>query len=159
MNTKTHWTGSLRMLALGMSASLLGPIAANAEPNAGIQSADMDIERCLNASPDADAQMEQAIRTICVKAFNRAIAEAQNTERHSALRRDVYWAQASQINAIYVLVMLKQEKNFNEYICNLALQGVKAWNQIERNSAVLETMERPRTLDVAQAQCMQFWQG
>ena len=138
---------------------MLALAPANAASNEGSHEADLWIDRCLSAPPEASAKVQQTVQAVCIRAFDLAIGEARNAERHSDLRRGQYWAQASQANALSLLIMLKRAESFNEYICGHDIRGIQAWNQIKPGSALLETMQRPRALDVAQVQCMQFWRG
>ncbi len=119
---------------------------------------DSYLRACVEAPSDLDAAGKEKHFAICIIAFDGAIAEAQRGDSHSPARRRLYWIQASQVNAISVLHLLEREKGFTEYVCDVAKQGIQAWNQVDPKPGPSDEVQVPQTLLVAYRECSGFWQ-
>jgi len=136
-----------------LSIALAFSVPAEAKSN----QADAYLDACFSAPSELDAEGKEKLFAVCITAFDGAIIEAQRTDDHSLIRRRLYWMQASQANAISVLYLLEREGGFTEYVCDIAKQGLQAWNQVDPKPGPEEEIQVPQTLVVAYRECAKFW--
>lgn len=85
------------------------------------------IEACLNSGVGVPTALTNAA---CGRAFNAAITEAQKSDIYSQQQRDLLWMQAAKAASLTMITRLKIDGVLNETVCVVALNGLKADNQI-----------------------------
>lgn len=84
------------------------------------------IENCLNMGSGVPSPLAY---DACLSAFDAAINEAQKPE-HSQNQRSVLWMQASKAASLAMLKKLTIDGKVSLVSCRIALNGLKADNQI-----------------------------
>lgn len=89
--------------------------------------ADKTIETCLNMGAGVPSEL---VYKACLTAFDTAIGEAQKTNIHSEVKRQLLWLQATQAASLSLVTKISMDNSVSLRSCNIALNGLKADNQL-----------------------------
>lgn len=115
---------TFKILACALIAGIAFGIDAGAQSETAI---DQTINSCLTSGAGVPTQLHY---DSCLLAFDGAVAQAQKTEIHSDTRRRLYWAQAGQSAGIALLLKVSIDQAMTTESCNVSLQGMKAYSQV-----------------------------
>ncbi len=121
----------MKKLILGLTVTSLGALAALSALAGPFADAHAKHSTCVSGAGVPTKLAFQA----CITAFDALIFEAQKPQ-YSAKDRRLLWAKAGQSTNLAMLLQLKidnaqtQDAMLNDAVCNIALNGLKAFSQV-----------------------------